>query len=93
VVSDHPLSSEEVRDVRMSAMDAQRLANDPALKSVFDAVRQAALRSAIYDPDTPTREQGRQLVVAIDALRGELEARIQSAFNLQEALRRERVFE
>jgi len=92
-VSDRPLSDAELRDVRMTALDAQRLAQDPALKSVLDVVRAQALHSCVYDQDAPTREQGRQLVIAIDAVRGELEGRIQAAFMLQEAERRGRLFE
>jgi len=88
-----PLSTEDVRDIRMTALDAQRLAQDPTLRSVLDVIRQQALRSCVYDPDSATREDGRKLVIAIDALRGELEGRIQAAFNLQEAQRRERLFE
>ena len=82
-----------MRDIRMTALDAQRLAQDPALKSVLDAIRNQAMHSCVYDQDAPTREQGRQLVVAIDAIRGELEGRIQAAFSLAEAQRRERLFE
>lgn len=93
-VSDsRPLSDTEIRDLRMTAMDAQRLASDPTLKGVLDTIRAAALRSCVYDPDAASREQGRQLVVAIDALRGELEVRIQTAFDIAEAQRRERIFE
>lgn len=87
------MSETEHRDVRMLALDAQRLAQDPTLKQVLDVIRAQAIQSAIYDQDHATREQGRHLVVAIDALRGELEQRIQSAFAVDEMRRRERMLE
>jgi len=77
----------------MIGADAQRLRDDPALRDVLDAIRARALQSAIYDPDPSSRNEGRQLVVAIDFLRGELQTRIDTVLEIERRQTLDRAYE
>lgn len=77
----------------MAAADAERLKNDPALRDVLDQIRSRALNAAIYDMDEHSREQGRQLTVAIDYLRSELQSRIDTAQAIAHQQRLQPTFE
>lgn len=87
------MSETSLREARMMAADAARLRDDPALKDVLDHIRARAIGSAIYDTDAGTREQGRQLVVAVDYLRGEIENRVQTALEIERRKQTDRIFE
>lgn len=87
------MSETSLRAARMIAADAVRLRDDPALHDVLETIRARAVQAAIYDVDAPTREQGRQLVVSIDYLRGELMNRIDTVLELERRAHLDRTLE
>ena len=64
------LSAEEM----VAAAAARRLLDDPHFKAIFDKIVADAAEKSIFNDDAAAREANRQLVLAINRIRGELEA-------------------
>lgn len=64
------------KDYRTLAAEALRLRDDPALAAILFELETQAVRVAMTDADTATRERARQLALAIGVLRNEIQDRI-----------------
>jgi hypothetical protein len=63
-----PLTSDQIQQ----ALAAQRMLADPALEAVLRRIETDETQRAIYISDPATREDARQLVLAVTRLRAEL---------------------
>lgn len=67
------MNAPSVAELRAAAAAAQRLAADPYLRETLDEMVTGAAELAINHPDPATREENRQLVLAVGRLRNTLQ--------------------
>jgi len=61
-------------DQMVAAAAARRMLEDPHFNGILDHIVQDAAEKAVFLDDAGTREVNRQLVLAINRIRGELQA-------------------
>ena len=67
-------AEKDERDVQIAVAGAQRLLNDGILQQFLSEMRSVASNYAVYGVSSDIRDINRAKVVAIDELRGHLEA-------------------
>lgn len=69
---------------QVAAQHAQRLKEDPAFQAIIENLRRVHTERAIYQMDAQTREVSRQIVIALAAVEGELDAAIEEVASMRE---------
>ena len=81
-------AEKDERDVQIAVAGAQRLLNDGILQQFLSEMRSVASNYAVYGVSSDIRDINRAKVVAIDELRGHLEAA--ARLNVDRAAEKER---